>query len=87
MVNGAEKTDILELPQVKDRMTFLYLEHCDISRQDGAIKVVDQEGVVLVPGAMISVIMLGPGTSITHRAMELIGDIGVSTIWVGEKGV
>jgi CRISPR-associated protein Cas1 len=31
--------------------------------------------------------MLGPGTKITHRAMELIGDAGTTTIWVGEQGV
>lgn len=86
-MNGTEKTEIQELPQVKDRMTFLYLEHCDISRQDGAIKVIDESGIVLVPGAMISCLLLGPGTKITHRAMELVGDIGVSIIWVGEKGV
>ena len=36
---------------------------------------------------MISVLMLGPGTDITHRAMELIGDTGTSVVWVGERGV
>ena len=40
-----------------------------------------------VPAASISVLLLGPGTLITHRAMELIGDAGVSVIWVGEHGV
>ncbi len=34
---------------------------------------------------MISVLMLGPGTEVTHRAMELIGDTGTSIIWVGER--
>ena len=32
-------------------------------------------------------LLLGPGTEITHRAMELIGDTGVTVIWVGEHGV
>ncbi len=31
--------------------------------------------------------MLGPGTTITHRAVELLGDVGASVIWVGERGV
>jgi CRISP-associated protein Cas1 len=31
--------------------------------------------------------LLGPGTKITHRAMELISDCGVTVIWVGEQGV
>lgn len=44
-------------------------------------------GTVHVPGAAISVLLLGPGTSVTHRAMELIGDMGVTVIWVGEQGV
>lgn len=30
---------------------------------------------------------MGPGTDVTHRAAELIGDMGVYMIWVGEKGV
>lgn len=84
---GITKPEIQELPQVKDRITFLYLEHCQIKRDNGAIKVIDEEGIVLVPSAMISVILLGPGTSVTHRAMELIGDAGVTIVWVGEKGV
>lgn len=31
--------------------------------------------------------MLGPGSTITHRAMETIGENGASVIWVGERGV
>lgn len=75
------------LPQVADRLTFLYLERCVLNRQDSAITVADDRGTVFVPAAAISVIMLGPGTKITHRAMELIGDAGVTVIWVGEHGV
>ena len=37
-----------------------------------------------VPG--ISVLLLGPGTRVTHRAMELMGDTGVGAVWVGEHG-
>ena len=42
---GMEKPDLIALPQIKDRMTFLYLERCKINRQDGAITV-----TVLEPG-------------------------------------
>ena len=77
----------LQLPQVKDRMTFLYLEHCTLERQDGAITVTDENGVVHIPAAAISVLLLGPGTRVTHRAMELMGDTGVGAVWVGEHGV
>ena len=74
---GMIRPDLQALPQVKDRMTFLYLEHCTLGRQDGAITVTDEKGVVSVPAAGISVLLLGPGTRVTHRAMELMGDTGV----------
>lgn len=81
------RPDLQALPQVKDRMTFLYLEHCTLGRQDGAITVTDENGVVHIPAAAISVLLLGPGTRVTHRAMELMGDTGVGAVWVGEHGV
>jgi CRISPR-associated protein Cas1 len=84
---GMAKPQIQELPQIQARMTFLYLEKCQLSREDNAITFLDANGVVHIPAASISVLMLGPGTSVTHRAMELIGDAGVTVIWVGESGV
>lgn len=84
---GMARPDLQALPQIRDRMTFLYLEHCTLNREDSAITVRDDRGCVHVPAASISVLLLGPGTTITHRGMELIGDSGVSVAWVGEHGV
>lgn len=84
---GMIRPDLQALPQVKDRMTSLYLEHCTLGRQDGAITVTDEKGVVSIPAAGISVLLLRPGTRVTHRAMELMGDTGVGAVWVGEHGV
>ena len=84
---GAKKPELQELPQIKERISFLYLEHAVINRLDSAITVTDDRGTVHVPAAALSVILLGPGTKITHRAMELIGDTGASVLWVGEYGV
>lgn len=86
-IPGMQRPDLQALPQIRDRMTFLYIEHCTIGRQDGAITVTDERGTVHVPAASLSVLLLGPGTRITHRGMELIGDSGVTTVWVGEGGV
>ncbi|MEJ6401098.1 type I-E CRISPR-associated endonuclease Cas1e [Nicoliella lavandulae] len=85
--SGLYKSDIQELPRVGDRISFLYFEHAKINRQDGAITFSDNRGVIKVPASMISVLLLGPGTEITHRAIELIGDVGTSILWVGEQGV
>ena len=40
-VPGMIRPDLQALPQVRDRMTFLYLEHCTLGRQDGAITVTE----------------------------------------------
>ena len=77
--NGMEKPDLQALPTINDRMTFLYLEHCKIHREDGAITARDLEGTLYIPAAAITVLLLGPGTDISHRAMELIGDLGRRT--------
>lgn len=84
---GAEKPTRYELGRVRDRITFLYLEHAKLNRQNSAIQVIDQRGVVYVPAAILSVLMLGPGVDVTHRAMELIGESGLGVVWVGERGV
>ena len=86
-IGGMIRPDIQDLPQISDRMTFIYLEHCKINRQDSAITVLDDTGITHIPSAVISVLLLGPGTDISHRAMELIGDSGISVCWIGEHGV
>lgn len=84
---GMIKPELTELLQISDRMTFIYLEHSVIHREDSAIKVTDLEGDVYIPAAAITTLLLGPGCKITHRAMELAGDCGIGIIWVGERGV
>lgn len=84
---GAEKPKLTELSRTSDRISFLYLEHAKINRQDSAIKVMDARGIVFVPVSLISVLLLGPGVDVTHRAMELMGDSGLAVVWVGEYGV
>lgn len=86
-ISGAEKTKLHELPRIGDRVSFIYVEHSKINRKDSAITLIDNRGIVQIPVAIIGVLMLGPGTDISHRAMELIGDAGTSVIWVGEHGV
>ena len=86
-IPGMEKPSLQELPQIANRLSFLYLEHCQLNREDSAILVRDEQGTVRIPAAAISILLLGPGTSVTHRAVELIGDAGVGIVWVGEHGV
>lgn len=86
-IPGATKPELQALPTIKERISFLYVEHCLVNRQDSAIAVTDVRGTVCVPAASLGVLLLGPGTNVSHRAMELIGDAGTSVVWVGERGV
>jgi len=65
------KPDILSMPVMRDRLSFLYVERCKVNRHDGAVTITDARGTVHVPAAKIGVLLLGPGTALSHRAMEL----------------
>ncbi|PLS27334.1 CRISPR-associated protein Cse1 [Bifidobacterium anseris] len=84
---GAKAPELGELVRFEDRISFAYFEHCVINRKDNAITVTDRTGTVFVPAASLSVLMLGPGTNVTHQAMTVIGENGATVIWVGERGV
>ncbi|MCI6041980.1 type I-E CRISPR-associated endonuclease Cas1e [bacterium] len=81
------KTKLPQLPRASDRVTFIYVEHAKINRNDGAVTVAESRGIVRIPAAMIGILLLGPGIDISHRAMELLGDTGTSVAWVGEHGI
>ena len=79
--------DLHLLPKVRDSWTYLYVEHCRIDQEDSAIAVHDALGKVAVPCALLPLLMLGPGTSITHAAVRNLTDSGCLVAWVGEEGV
>lgn len=76
-----------ELPRLHDRLSFLYVERATVHRDHNALTIADAEGVVHVPVTAVAVLMLGPGTSVTHRAMSMIGSTGGTAVWTGENGV
>lgn len=86
-IHGAKKAELNLLLRIEDRVSFIYIEHARISREDSALVVYDQRGVIHIPVALVGVLLLGPGTDISHRAVELIGDAGTSVVWTGELGV
>lgn len=75
------------LARVGDRISFLYAERCVINRDGNSLTILDQRGTAHLPATQIAALLLGPGTKITYAAMALLGDAGVSTVWVGERGV
>lgn len=76
-----------DLHRVIDRVSSLYVERTHVDRDENAIVLINKERTVRVPAAMVAVVLLGPGTRVTHGAMNLLGDSGTAVCWVGEHGV
>lgn len=87
LMRGAAPPSSQQLLRVEDRVTFLHLERCTVSRDSNAITATNNEGTVHVPAATISAVLLGPGTRVTHHAVMLMAECGVTVVWVGEQGV
>jgi CRISPR-associated protein Cas1 len=79
--------DLHELPKLRDSLSYLYVEHCRIEQSELAIELWDQEGCTPVPVASLSVLMLGPGTRITHAAVVACAENGCTVLWCGEGNV
>lgn len=86
-MQGSVPLERYELTRVRDRLSFLYVERATIARDRNALTLRTDEGITYVPGAGLACLMAGPGTRITHQGMSLLGECGVSTVWVGEKGI
>jgi CRISPR-associated protein Cas1 len=79
--------DLHILPKVKDSWSYLYIEHSKIDQYLKSITVHDAKGAIQVPCAVLSLLMLGPGTSITHAAVKTLADNGCMLMWCGEEGI
>jgi len=79
--------DFRELPKLRDSWSHVYAERCRIDRQDKAIALHDENGVVAIPCATLTLLMLGPGTTITHAAINTLAQNGCMVVWCGEHGV
>lgn len=79
--------DLHVLPKVRDGLSYLYVEHCRVDQDAKAIAVHDETGKTPVPCAALSLLMLGPGTTITHAAVRVLAESGCLAAWVGEEGV
>ncbi len=79
--------DMTELPRFDDRLSHLYLEHGHIERDQNSIAYVTQLGTTPVPAADLSLLLLGPGTTISHAAIDRLADCNCTVVWCGEMGV
>jgi CRISPR-associated protein Cas1 len=80
------RSDLQALPRFEHGWTFLYTERVRVERDAHAIMLLDRTGRTPVPAAALSVLLLGPGTAITHAAVIALADSGCSIVWCGEGG-
>ena len=73
---------------MKERSTMVWLQYGQIDVQDGALVLIDKDGVrIHIPVGGLACLMLEPGTRITHGAVALAASVGCLILWVGEGGV
>ena len=78
--------DLHILPKLRDSLSYIYVEQAIIQRYRQSVERVDKDGKTALPIAALSVLLLGPGTSITHEAIKLLAENGCSIVWVGQDG-
>lgn len=79
--------NLQELPKLRDSLSYLYLEHGRLEQESKAVAFVDKNaGYTPIPASALSVLMLGPGTTVTHAAVKALADNGCLLLWTGEDG-
>ena len=76
-----------ELPRFRDRWSYLYLEMGRLDQDADGLVFHQGERVTLVPIDQLSVVMLGPGSTVTHAAVKALSRNNCLLAWVGQDGV
>ena len=76
--------DLHELSRLEDSLSYLYVDRAIVERDVNSIVVLRGQDRIPIPVSSLTVLMLGPGTNLTHAAMKVIADSGCLVIWCGE---
>lgn len=79
--------DLQEIPRFEDNWSYLYFERGHIEQDDQTVAYFAGDSRVPIPVETLSLLMLGPGTTITHEAIKRIAHSRCLLAWVGEEGV
>lgn len=103
--------DLHLLPKFRDRLSYLYVEHAVVERDQNSIVLYQKaepgpEGAaeggadpspqgeaspehsrVQVPVCDVALLMLGPGTKLSHAAADVLARNSCLVAWTGEEGV
>ena len=76
-----------ELPRFHDRWSYLYLERGVLDQEASGLVFHTADAHSPVPIDQLSLVMLGPGISISHAAVKALAANNCLLAWVGEDGV
>jgi CRISPR-associated protein Cas1 len=76
-----------ELPRFSDRWSYLYLEHGRLDQEAAGLIFHNASGDAPVPIDQLSLVLLGPGSTVTHAAVKALAANSCLLAWVGEEGV
>ena len=83
-----ERPPLETLTPAKDRWTPLYLEHGRLEVDDSSVKWIGADGLLCrIPVATVSVLVLGPGTTVTHAAVKACAESNTPVCWTGEESL
>lgn len=72
-------------PHLGDKISYLYVEHCRIEQEDSSIVLLQKGTRTPIPIGVIACLICGPGTTVTHRAIQACGDNQTLLVWSGEQ--
>ena len=78
-------TNMNLLPKAKDRISFLYIEFANIEQSGYSVVALQKNKETVIPIMTINVLLLGPGTTVTHAAIKNIADAGCLIVWCGRE--
>jgi CRISPR-associated protein Cas1 len=76
-----------ELPKFSDRWSYPYLERGRPDQTAAGLTFRNQDGDTPVPIDQLSLVMLGPGTTLTHAAVKMLAGNNCLAAWAGEDGI
>ena len=74
-------------PRFDQRWGVLYLDKHKVFSCKNGVVAKDVTGETAIPIEKINTLMLGPGTTITHKSIEKISQNNVNIVWTGENGI
>lgn len=79
--------DLQELSKFEDKISYLYFEMGHICEHSKSIAYFYKDKFIPIPVETIALLMLGPGTTITHEAIKRIAESRCLLTWTGDESV